>query len=179
MPGDSLTITADVTLTALWDNETAVDTEATEPRPDNSTGSTTETDDGSGEGAVVTGINDGVVPLVGSPGMHWALANLIFAILALASALIALFVFLRRRSEARDNGEISSAMRPVSFVWLIIALIAAVLGLALFLLTENMSFAMALLDSWTAANVLLFVCVLVATLIVAFRRGSREAELEF
>jgi hypothetical protein len=164
-----MTITGDVTLTALWEDDTRV---ATETTPDDSDRPADEPPVQDEPPVVAVDIAGDGVPLIGTAGMHWALANLILAILALASALIAVLVFMRRRAAATMDGD--SGSTTASPVFMVCALICAVIGAGLFLLTENMALSMALLDSWTVFNALLFVGALVFTLVAAFRRTDSE-----
>ena len=110
----------------------------------------------------------------------WALVNLMLAIagviLALVTGMRALWQRGREKRAAEsvyvpDGEEDVKKRRPA---WLALAGIMGIAGVILFLLTEDMTRLMVLVDNWTAFNVIIF-ALLVAASRFAFKREKEEA----
>jgi hypothetical protein len=91
----------------------------------------------------------------------WSLMNLV---LCVAGALIALIAIMRNIIAER-NGEYN-AKSHVAVTGLF-----AIAGIALFLITQDTSSSMTLVDMWTIPNVVLF-CASVISMILAFRKNK-------
>jgi len=108
----------------------------------------------------------------------WSLVDLVLTIMCVLSlALLALKLRLgrsvaSRREDIRELIERNSAPLVLTAV----ALVATVVAIVLFLLTQDMSLPMVLFDWWTAAFSVLFVIVLSASMLVSEK--TREAAKE-
>ena len=72
---------------------------------------------------------------------QWSLINLILIIIGVILAIITTIRVLLKKQ---------------NWAWMVIAIIADIAGIALYLTTQNMSNAMVVLDKWTIINVLIF-----------------------
>jgi uncharacterized repeat protein (TIGR02543 family) len=145
-------------------------------------------------GIPIISIGGMAVPLIGLSGDPvWALVNLILCIAGAIIAAIAVIRAMKRRKEEEGGFEYQSeyleeneekrAEEKNRREWLVVAIIMAVAGIVLFLLTEDMRNMMVLLDRWTIANAIIFVILNVA-IRFAFKRKEgddeeKEAEAEF
>ncbi|MCL2679466.1 MAG: InlB B-repeat-containing protein [Dehalococcoidia bacterium] len=90
-------------------------------------------------------------------GAKWALVNLILCIAGAGAALAAsVYAFFRKR---KDSG---GTRKAVNLLWLLVAVIAGIVGVVVFFLTENMNNPMRLVDWWTIVNAVIFVIGLAA-----------------
>ena len=104
------------------------------------------------------------IPLAaGSMGEFvWALLNLILAIAGVILLVVAIIRFLtRNRKEER-------ILRPV---WLIVSILMGIVGLAIFLLTEDMKLSMVLTDKWTIPSTIVLGMGIVS-LFLTFKRND-------
>jgi hypothetical protein len=105
------------------------------------------------------------IPLHAAPGMGnyaWALVNLILAIAGALLALVTTIRILVRSKEDEelytDESEIEKEQRTkYRMVWTLTTLIAGILGIIVFLLTEDMRLPMVLIDEWTIVNAIIFI----------------------
>jgi len=112
------------------------------------------------------------IPLFAPIGMRsWALVNLILAVLGVILALfLAAHALLRRRSDNRLDApdgaeyEVDRHYRKYRPIWLAVACVAGLLGILLFVLTQDMSAMMALMDRWTILQAVIFAAEIVATI---------------
>ena len=103
-------------------------------------------------------IGENQLPLAGTID-HWALVNLICAILAVILAIINLL--WKHQKENDDDNTIITRRR-----WLKVGeVIIAIVSLIVFILTENMSLPMTLVDQWTFIMVILAVLNIVILII--------------
>jgi uncharacterized repeat protein (TIGR02543 family) len=158
--GDTFTVpAANVVLTAMWDNDSTMNIIEGEEEPGAAAGAgQTQSTNISGDG----------VPFAGKAGANWALLNLILALLGVALAVVA-FVRSRRREDLRTGEELKA--RPL---WIAVAIIAAVVSVVVFILTEDMGLKMAIVDRWTIVNAALFVVTAVGTALVSKRDTAAE-----
>lgn len=91
------------------------------------------------------------VPLADGGG--WALINLISMIITVLIAAIALFGYFRRNEENDDNDKNGEKKKHGRFK--LLTLIPAVVSVIMFFITEDISLAMRMTDSWTIWMVLL------------------------
>jgi hypothetical protein len=123
-------------------------------------------DAGAGLTDALNNISDSDSPLssgAGSGAGSWALINLLLAIAGIAT-VIALFIVLPRRRE--DDEERRSPL------WIILSLAAAAVGAAFFLITQNLSGGMILVDGYTIIQAVIFVLALAGSL-AAVMTGRR------
>ena len=111
------------------------------------------------------------IPLHAGPGTGyhaWALVNLILAIAGAILAIItAIRVLVHKRDEKDDDEDerdyIEEDFEPekekqkrLRLVWILTSLTTGILGIIVFLLTEDMRLPMVLVDRWTIVNVIIF-----------------------
>jgi uncharacterized membrane protein len=161
-PGDTFVVTGDATLTAVWDN----DTDKAKSSADIDDPNTPEVSDDT------TAINGGGVPLFGKAGSNWALLNLILAVLGILLAAVAV-VRSRRKDSEEDRYGNREDRRKARKTWVIVSIATALIGIILFILTENMSLNMAIMDKWTIFNAVLFIA---AGLGASFANKKTDAE---
>ena len=127
---------------------------------------------GAGSGGLMSNIGANLLPLSLSRVNDWALANLIFAVVGIILALGMMVEALgRKRNDeealAAQAGKDTEKQRKRRNALRVAAVILGVFGLALFLLTEDMTQAMAFADSWTLIGAIILiaeaVCVIIAS----------------
>jgi uncharacterized repeat protein (TIGR02543 family) len=102
----------------------------------------------------------------------WALFNLIFAIGGAILAIIAL-VSLRKKRREDDSYEGENSKRHTKST--VLSVFAAIFGIVVFVLTENVLNPMILVDKWTVLMAITF-AVGVVCAFIALQRGNREDE---
>jgi hypothetical protein len=108
----------------------------------------------------------------------WALINLI---LCIAGALAAVFTVMRKALRKKDeDGEYGSEFesddsKRAGFMWLIISVVMGIVGVIFFLMTEDMSNPMALVDKWTIVNLIIFIAG-IAGAILTFKNKKDDDE---
>jgi uncharacterized repeat protein (TIGR02543 family) len=198
-PGNSFRMpAANVVLTATWDNSTDIVPILTPLAPGAPTAPDTPTPDELVPDTLIDGAGDpglseigvGGVPLYGLPDSHtWALMDLLITIATLA--LLFFVFFYRRRYDLYRQGEMRYATEEnrkrsetKDLVALIAAIVAGLGSLLLFVLTQDLSHTMVLLDIWTiifliAFGVELFVLRYIIKLLHGeYREGESSATAE-
>jgi uncharacterized repeat protein (TIGR02543 family) len=169
--GESLTITANVTLYAVWEPVTAtkVVSEPKEPEAPNAVNTTFETP----KQKLVLGAKDkgipvlpGGVPLYGPKGFDtWSLLDLILAILGVIFTAITIIgaVSRGRRDEDRlkDQAYEDGAEKKNRIGFIILMSLFAVGSVILFVLTQDVNLPMVLIDNWTIVFAVVFVAQIV------------------
>ncbi len=126
------------------------------------------------EEAGLAAIEDGAAPMAApAAAKHWALLNLICAILAVLAAAAALLASLRRNKEQDEEEEQDNAGR--NRVSKLFSLIPAAASVILFILTEDMRTAMQLTDVWTIPMIII---LLAGILLAVSGRKNKEEETE-
>ena len=116
-----------------------------------------------------TTINDPPAPK--AVPAYWALINLICAIItALLSLIMLIRYFGKRREEDEETGEVTEIKRKGGIR--LASLIPAIAGIIAFILTEDMSNPMTLVDKWT----LLMIIILAVQIVVAILAKTRKDE---
>ena len=101
----------------------------------------------------------------------WALINLICAILtALLSLIMLIRYFGKRREEDEETGEVTEIKRKGGVK--LASIISAIGAIIAFILTEDMSLPMQMIDKWT----ILMVVILAIQVLVAFFSRKKEEE---
>ncbi|MCL2317766.1 MAG: InlB B-repeat-containing protein, partial [Methanomassiliicoccaceae archaeon] len=100
------------------------------------------------------------------PG-EWGLLNLILAFLGLGVALT--FVVRAIRKEKQAGKELDEKH---AFAWLCVSVVAAIIGIVFFFLTEDTSLPMTITDDWTVVNVLIFIVVVMAAVLTLRRTAE-------
>ncbi len=122
-------------------------------------------------------IGDKEVPLY-SNGLFdsWALLNLI---LCIGGGLLAIFTVIRaffrrnREDERLEANDSDGKAKKTRGLWLIATALFAIGGIVIFLLTEDTTTTMALVDNWTIANAFLFAASLISSIFV-FKKEKKE-----
>ncbi len=116
-------------------------------------------------------IKDDVTPEVGTK-KHWALANLLCAAVSLILCIILMFSKKEKEDDKEDSENLNNDEDNQTMVtharWRVVALIDVVLSIVLFVLTENITLPMQLVDKWT-----LLMLALTAINIVALLFGKK------
>jgi uncharacterized Tic20 family protein len=110
----------------------------------------------------------------------WALVNLILSALGFLLAFVILVAFFVGRKEEKEEDErvrneeyTKSTQRRKRLAVRIVSLIAAVIAIIVFLVTEDMTQPMQMVDLWTIVHAVIFVIQIVLT-IVATRKKSDD-----
>jgi predicted nucleic acid-binding protein len=137
----------------------------------------------------------------------WALVNLVLSIAGVVlSIIVTFYVLLQRKQKSEQqlsqkkqsnkyanvnvqhtgnrNGDqaVEEKQRQKRHIWLATAIIAGIAGIIVFLLTEDMSHTMVMIDKWTIVNVVIFIVEIIAiTFTVKHKKdninnGSKEQE---
>ncbi len=93
-----------------------------------------------------------------APKGHWALINLIAAMLSVVLAVVALLAKHAKDEDEDDENESTRHRR-----WKVIATIDAILAVVVFILTENLAHDMVLVEKWTVLMVLFGLISIVST----------------
>lgn len=143
---------------------------------------TDNSDDDSNDTIDSVTIDDEDTPEWATRSKHWALINLICAV---ASLLLGIFLVLSKKEkdddedEREENIELNNEDEDTKQVrharWKVVAIIDALLSIILFILTENMTLPMILIDRWTLLMVALTLINVVA---VIFGRKFHKPEEE-
>lgn len=111
----------------------------------------------------------------------WSVINLI---LVVAGALIALYTILKlaltRRSEDGERLEANdetAKSRKKKLTWMIATAIFAIGGIAIFILTQDTSATMVLVDMWTIVNTFLFAASIVSAVFV-LKKDKKEDSVD-
>jgi len=75
------------------------------------------------------------------------------------------------REEYRHESRIREEYAKIRFIWLSVTLIMAIIGVIVYILTEDMRLPMVLLDRWTLIHAITLT-IEIAAAILAFRRGE-------
>ena len=132
-------------------------------------------------------IGDSFVPLFGGFGGAinvWALLNLILSIIGIILGIVtgvrAILLHKREQDEAK-NGEIfeeEEDRRRVyykrRFIWLIITFVMAIVGIVVFILTEDIRLPMVFVDKWTIVNAIILAVEIVAVVFCFKRRKDSD-----
>jgi hypothetical protein len=126
------------------------------------------------------------IPLVGGQGFDtWALVNLILTIAGVILLIAVLILWVRkRRDEAEDREFIyggsaedgSEDEKKSGKLWFIIAAAMSVLAVIFFIITEDMTKTMVLLDKWTIVNAVILAAEIIAVNRTLKRKDREEAE---
>ena len=132
---------------------------------------------GDGDGPLAPFEGDGFLIFAPIDVASWALVNLI---LTIAGVLLAIMIIVRaiknkkreKESDASDidSGDYGTNKKRLSVIWLTAALVMGILGVILFIFTQDMTRTMALLDWWTIAHILITAVQIIATTLVFKRR---------
>jgi uncharacterized repeat protein (TIGR02543 family) len=134
-------------------------------------------------GIPVLGIGDGGIPLFGPKGFNtWALMDLIIALAGMIVAIITLVgmivALVRRRNRLEETGHFEAEdtdaekdRKKRRLVFRTCSLVPAIIGVGIFLLTQNTSHTMVLVDQWTIVLALIFAA---QCLMARFRHEKKD-----
>ena len=140
-----------------------------------------------------TVIGDSKAPLYGGIhfGAYWALVNLILSILGILLALIAAFKLFARKKKSNDGDESEAGESEVDdpedleetqqgrkgrFGWFITLVVLEVAAIVLFILTQDMSNPMILIDFWTLIHLIIAILQVVALVLLSRRKKKADAD---
>jgi H+/gluconate symporter-like permease len=132
----------------------------------------------------------------------WALVNLILSIVGVILAIIlTLYVLLQRNQKQKkqqaqeqikanqkqnranqnqkntnnpeDQTEEQKKKKQRRLFWFLLSVIMGIAGIIVFILTEDMSRPMALVDNWTIVNVIIFIVELIA-IVLTFKHNDKD-----
>jgi uncharacterized repeat protein (TIGR02543 family) len=113
---------------------------------------------------------------------YWALVNLLLCIAGAIFAVFTLFRAIHRRRNEQEQEEFvyrdeddgqEGKRRPG---WLALAIVLGVVGVLVFIITQDMSNLMALTDSWTLLNALILIVEILAVRLAFRRKEDKEPE---
>jgi uncharacterized repeat protein (TIGR02543 family) len=130
--------------------------------------------------ALIDQILNGEVPLFGGDGM-WALLNLLLAAIGCALAvctLITRIIARRKKSgeEADRAGREEPGYRRGHIAWLAVLILLGICGIVLFVLTEDMTQLMSLMDKWTIWQAAITLLAIIITRTVLHKKKDRHSE---
>jgi len=100
----------------------------------------------------------------------WALVNLVLSLVGFVLALgLVIYVLLKRKQTQKKFSVVERSSKQngqLRRVWLAVAFALGVVGVIVFLLTENLSLPMIFVDSWTILNVVIFAVQIITTVLV-------------
>ncbi len=169
----TIIIPDDPTTTVVTTTTTTSTPAATTSTPSSSTTSTqTITDQSTPEqgGTTEAIIVDDETPEVGGNSNAWALINLIASIVGM---LTAIFLILSKSKKEDEEEEIEIMKRRKS--WKVVSAIVALVSIIVFVLTEDMSTPMQLVDKWT---ILMLVFALINIVSLVYGRKWHEVQEE-
>jgi uncharacterized membrane protein len=97
----------------------------------------------------------------------WSLVNLVLGVVGLLLAVVMFFVSIfalqRKQDNSQNNPAGGSTNKPqYRTLLLVTALIMGIVGVVVFLLTEDMSRTMGWVDNWSIVNAIIFVIEIIA-----------------
>ncbi|MCL2476226.1 InlB B-repeat-containing protein, partial [Candidatus Bathycorpusculum sp.] len=129
----------------------------------------------------------------------WALVNLILGIVGLILAIIVVICVLLKKKQKqkkeqdeqkasesqnsaehkneRTDDEKTKKQKQHQILWLL-SFILGIAGIIVFLLTENTSLPMALVDQWTIVNAIIFIVEIIAITLLIFNRKKKDDSKE-
>jgi uncharacterized Tic20 family protein len=120
-------------------------------------------------------------------GRVWALLNLIMSVIGVLLAAVATVTMLRKRrvrqdrfedSERSEEEQANSRVTMSALIWTMVTIVMSVLGILVFIVTENMTYPMQLTDDWTILNFIILMVVLVAFIVTRRRTENEEDYLD-
>ncbi len=122
-------------------------------------------------------INDNETPLAKTEGT-WALVNLISTIITVALGLI-LLISRKKKEEDQDSEEVDANEDPLvkkrGTFTRVVSVIIAILSVIAFLVTEDMTLKMAMVDKWT---IMMVVMAVVQVIVFVFGRKWKDQDNE-
>ena len=187
-------ITADITVTAQYTQNTTGNTDPVTPVENDTPGGgdddvetyTTEEilEILKEEGIGTINIGNLEIPLAAGSmnGFVWALLNLILVIAGVLFGITSVIRTPMNNVKTNENYLYENPYEKIKtktrIVWLIISIATAVIGIIVFMLTENIKFPVVLTDKWTIVNFILFLGGVVSVIFLKNRKHKVYEEDE-
>ncbi len=203
LPTPSTTVTTNITYTAQWKQEQTTTPPPTPtpsatpptpsatpptPTPSPSAAPSTPTPPVSTVTPTLTPTPTTSPPGTGDSPQILSVVNLVLSIAGIVLAVVvAMYVVLFKKKEAKTNSNYNSSSQnrknkndkdngkitQYRTTWLITAIVLAVAGIVVFLLTEDMSRTMAITDKWTIINATIFIAEII-TITLTFKHKKTK-----
>ncbi|MCL2643470.1 MAG: InlB B-repeat-containing protein [Candidatus Bathyarchaeota archaeon] len=135
---------------------------------------------------------------VGEFLQRWALVNFLLSMAGIILAIIVATCVLLQQQKQEQNQQQKSAQKNIKDkhvsvqnrnekkteeikkqmhrrnLWLITALILGIAGILLFILTEDMTLTMTLVDKWTIVNAIIFIVEIIAIILIFKRKNNKN-----
>jgi preprotein translocase subunit SecG len=132
--------------------------------------------------------------VVPEPLPVWALMNLVLSVAGvILAAIVMVYVLLRKKKTQKQTSERKDAPYVVAYnreksedkkqkqhmnIWLVTTLVMAIAGVVVFLLTEDMSRTLAMVDNWTIVHVAIFIVEIIAIVFTFKRKDAKGGDQE-
>ncbi len=168
--------TPDTTTTApVVTTTVAPATTTVAPTTESTTEETTITEQSTPEaGTTVAVIEDDVTPESGS-GAAWALVNLIASIIGMLTAIFLILSKTKKEEEEDENATDEQEVLKRRKTWKVVSAFTAIVSMIVFVLTEDMTLPMILVDRWTLL-MLVFTGINIVSLVYGRKFHEEEKE---
>jgi uncharacterized repeat protein (TIGR02543 family) len=187
-PVRATTVTANITYIAQWTqttNTTPTPSPSTSATPTTPvTPSTSPTSPAPSAPPTPTPSSTDVVSPSATPdakvpdgAVNWSVVNSIFSIagVVIAIAAVVFALLMKHKQQDKQNGIDGLQFAKSSNIWLVVAVVLGVLGIVVFLLTENLSLPFSwMVDKWTIVNAAIFVGTVLSSLFVFKSVGQKN-----
>jgi heme/copper-type cytochrome/quinol oxidase subunit 2 len=120
-------------------------------------------------------LEDDEVPLAGKSSSHWALINLILTLITIAISIVLLVMYFRHDDEEyEDEGFLVHVTYKKKGLARILSIIPGIIAIIAFILTEDITLPIGLIDRWTPI-MLLIALIEVGFVIVAQKEKEEDA----
>jgi uncharacterized repeat protein (TIGR02543 family) len=114
----------------------------------------------------LTPSNSGEQPGVSNDGSKWAIVNLLVSVIGviLATTMVLFVLLIKRKPGKQSNVKNQKPYGKCSLIWLGVVVVLAVVGVVVFLVTEDLSLPSGwIADKWTIVNVVIFAveCIII------------------
>ncbi|MCL2135657.1 MAG: InlB B-repeat-containing protein, partial [Candidatus Bathyarchaeota archaeon] len=174
----------DVTLVAQW-TQNSNSGGSTSPSPKLSTKVASPTPSPSESDFSLPSETPSIIPPPVLILQTWALVNLILSVAGIVFAVLILIVVLVMRKKKNEQNNKPAAknqsdtkyVSQYSAIWLCVTIVLGILGIIVFLLTEDMNLTMALVDNWSIVNAIIFIVEIIAIVLI-FKRKKIDTQTD-
>jgi len=103
---------------------------------------------------------------------HWSLLNLVLVAIGILAAAVLLITFFTKRKSRDEEGVVFQKINPL--LWRSFNVLAAIIALILFLLTQDLSLPIGLVDSWTIFHIIIIWAQAMLIVICTQKKTSDE-----
>ncbi|MCL2149474.1 MAG: PLDc N-terminal domain-containing protein [Dehalococcoidia bacterium] len=97
--------------------------------------------------------------------------------MAILGALLAIGAIIRAFFwHGRDEDRYGTEEKKTRLIWLVIAVVLAIIGFIVFFFTEDVSLPIRFVDIWTIANAVIFIAGIISV-ILAFKREEKDFQV--